>query len=136
MALGLASGLRQTSAHEQVIDLLDISTYTLQTDRLPSLPSVVEPSSANIERTTDGDIAVVLDNTPDVTGYKIYRNRCYVTTVRPPPCSSDFSFDGIAGPYCLAAFVEIRDHTHSSICCDLCARMASNSRRPYAVRDT
>lgn len=118
----------------------DIGTYTLHIDRaapLPPPPSIVEPPVARIERAADGRIDVFLDGVSGASGYNIYRDSRYLLTVRPPPFAQRFRFDGVAGDYCLVAFVEIGDLPRYSRCSEL-IRIEHDSlveRRPPAPRE-
>ncbi len=108
----------------------DTGTYTLRIDIAPT-PPVVEPDVeslvpdtpiAMISRAPDGRIDVNIDTYPYYTGYytgyDIYRDDRYFTTVRPAIGTRRFRIDGGAGEYCLVGFVEDGDTTRYSVCSD------------------
>lgn len=92
----------------------DTGTYTLWIDRDPPLP--LDAIEVIIVRGKDDRVQVNLPADVRASGYNVYRDGVYVTTVRPPDEATSFSIDGTAGNYCVVVFLEVLDETRYSPC--------------------
>ena len=90
--------------------------------------------SANVSRSGDGRILVALNDAVAVSGFNIYRDGRYFTTVRPPAGSTRFLVDGAGGDYCVVAFVSRAGRDEYSGCSATMRVAAGPPAPPRRVR--
>ncbi len=79
----------------------------------------VTPPEAQFSLVGSGNIQANVHSSETVSGYNIYVDGTYLTTVRPPAGVKLFEFSGTAGSYCVVGFVEYSANTEYSSCSSL-----------------